>query len=616
MKRICILFVLIALASFGKAAPETIHIFEIKEIVLQAENEYDNPYTEVETWVQLTGPEFSRKIYGFWNGENEFVVRIAATKPGLWEWESHSNQDDNGLRDKSGEFTAVEWSEQEKDANPNRRGFIRATKNGRALEYADGHPFFMLGDTWWAASTWRFPLKGIEPDDDYIPNKDFSFENALHFRKKQNYNTIAIIASFPNWQEDIYPPSYMNEDSIGVRNAWENSGPNTGKDMHDELGNLPFEPWDKMPVIANFDRINPEFFKSLDKKMDYLNEQGFVVFLESVRRDHGPSWKKYFQWPESFARYVQYIVARYGVYNIIFAGIHLDAIMKHYSLTSDEFNEALTYHYNKYGGLPYGQPHTSCIARSTYHRFGHGDEAPWLTMHSVGNSKRDHRFYPLIEEIFNLNPPYPCANLEPYYPGWDSKWNNIVAGEEAAPNSERDNYFGRTQMYGSVLSGGLAGHVYGTGAFDGTTTGEPEGIRPYIWDALNYPSGAQLQHMGKFILSEGLLYQDCKPSRELLNPYKSKGAPEEGLDGWAFMLLSPNNDVAFTYFENKCEIPEVTGLNENSDYILEWFNPITGEWLEESLKGKTNKDGKLKLNQFPNGNYISKQDWALKIKEL
>ncbi len=33
----------------------------------------------------------------------------------------------------------------------------RPTPNGHALQYADGTPCFLLGDTWWATPTFRFP---------------------------------------------------------------------------------------------------------------------------------------------------------------------------------------------------------------------------------------------------------------------------------------------------------------------------------------------------------------------------------------------------------------------------------------------------------------------------
>src|SRR5690606_34032780 len=108
---------------------------------------------------------------------------------------------------------------------------------------------------------------------------------------------------------------------------------------------------------------------------------------------------------ESYARFVQYLISRYGAYNLIFSGIHLDWIPEHYSLTADEFNQALTHHYETYGPLPFGQPYTVLIDCSTYQRFGHGEDAPWMTMHTVGNKPRNHAIYASLEEIFRLEPP-------------------------------------------------------------------------------------------------------------------------------------------------------------------------------------------------------------------
>jgi hypothetical protein len=96
----------------------------MKEIELKAEKTYQNCYTDVDCWVELKGPGFSKRVYGFWDGENNFKIRVAAVHPGEWGWESSSNQpDDDGLNNHSGQFTAVEWTEEEKEQNPNRRGF-------------------------------------------------------------------------------------------------------------------------------------------------------------------------------------------------------------------------------------------------------------------------------------------------------------------------------------------------------------------------------------------------------------------------------------------------------------------------------------------------------------
>ncbi len=66
-------------------------IWEMVEIELKAEKFYDNYYTDVTVWVELNGPGFSKRIYGFWDGDNLFKVRVVATNPGDWNWISGSN---------------------------------------------------------------------------------------------------------------------------------------------------------------------------------------------------------------------------------------------------------------------------------------------------------------------------------------------------------------------------------------------------------------------------------------------------------------------------------------------------------------------------------------------
>ncbi|MGC9363441.1 MAG: DUF5060 domain-containing protein [Fidelibacterota bacterium] len=416
-----------ALSATGSA---DIHVWEMQEIVLKAEKVYDNYYTDVCCWVDLQGPDFSLRIYGFWDGENIFRVRFVATKPGKWHWRSGSNQaDDPGLNDIAGQFTAVEWTEMEKQENPNRRGFVRPTPNGHALQYADGTPFFMVGDTWLAGSTWRLPFRNATPPDKYEPVPGIGFEDAVQYRKKQGFNSVSMISCFPNWDSDGKPSTYADSNGIFVRNAWEKFGYDvsdaidpddlgelsywgtlTAKDMRDESGNLPFAMSRDHRGVSDFNRINPKYFQSLDQKMDYLSGEGFVPLLETVRRDVGPSWNAYFDFNETFARFVQYLISRYGAYNMIFSGIHLDWIPRDFSLTAEEFNEALTYHLHKYGPLPFGQPVSTLISSSTYSVFGHHEDCPWLTMHSVGNKPRDHRVADSLEIIFRLEPPFPVIN--------------------------------------------------------------------------------------------------------------------------------------------------------------------------------------------------------------
>lgn len=604
------------------------HVWEQQEIAFEAARPYENPYAEVTLWIDLEGPGFARRVYGFWDGGRTFRVRFVATAPGEWRWRSGSiPPDDAGLNGGRGQLRAVAWTEDEKAENPNRRGFVRPTPNGHALAYADGTPFFLLGDTWLAASTWRLPYRGTPARGDVAPGPGLSFEDAVAFRRRQGFNSISLVSAFPNWDADRHGATFANADGVYLRNAWEKFGfwardaavttpdgaTTTAKDMADEDGGRPFVVLDGRDGLADFDRVNPAYFRSLDRKMRHLADEGFVPFLETVRRDCGPSWKAYFDFDRSYARFVQYLVARYGARNLVFSGIHLDWIPKEYSLTADEWNAALTVRWKAFGPPPFGQPTTSLIDSSTFRRFGHGAQAPWLTMHTVGNKPRNNAIYASIEELFRLDPPYPAANLEPYYAGWDHEINR-PGGERPEPDSERDRYFARAMMYGSVLSGGLAGHVYGTGAYDVTSTGEPPGWRPYIWEALRYGSGAQMAHLGRFVLSEGRRYQELAPASSDLSPRLAPGASDDGLDGWGFMMRTADRRLALLYFEAKAERPVVAGLAPGRSYDWRWYDPRAGAWLAPIVL-RSDAGGRLRAPSFPGGSAVALRDWAARLTD-
>ena len=432
-----------------------------------------------------------------------------------------------------------------------------------------------------------------------------------------------MIAAFPTWASDQYPATYADTSGVYYRNAWEEfgvtvpGGQPTAKSMHDERGYRPFEILPGRQGLPDFDRVVPEFFQSLDRKTALLNEQGFVPILETVRRDVAPPWKAYFDFDRSYARFLEYIVARYGAYSLILGTIHFDIYLPRYSLTAAEFNAAITAHYRRYGPMPFGQPVTALIDHATDSTFGTGAAAPWLTMHSTGNAPRDHGIYAAIERQFHLSPPHPTADLEPHYTGWVHP-NNDVNGERPEPNSARDNYFSRAQMYGCVLSGALAGHVHGTGAYDATSAAEPVGPRPYFWEALRFESATYMRYLGGFILSEGVRYRDLEPASGDLVPRKAPGSSEHGLDGWSFLMRTPGRDLGFLYFENGALRARSHGWTPNRRYRLTWYDPRSGEWREVVDLG-ADAAGELELPPFPmsggeaGAGAPTSTDWAAKI---
>jgi hypothetical protein len=163
------------------------------------------------------------------------------------------------------------------------------------------------------------------------------FKDYVRFRKSQGYNWVNIIAAFPNWMTDGQPWHVVMNDpeKTTVRSAWlefgtgDSARTGSAKNMDNE-GGRPFVFPGKVPGFENMfpdvDRVNPDYFRYIDRKIDYLNEQGFVPFIEVSRRDASLLWKKYYGWPDSYARFIQYIWSRYQANNTVLSPIHLDII--------------------------------------------------------------------------------------------------------------------------------------------------------------------------------------------------------------------------------------------------------------------------------------------------
>jgi len=579
----------------------TVHVWEKVEITLNTGKHYDNPYTEVEVWVDLEGPGFEKRCYGFWDGDNVFRVRVLAVAPGLWKWNSGSNQIDPGLNGKSGEFTAVDWPETGKEANPCRRGMIRASANGHAFEYSDGTPYFLLGDTWWSVPTFRYKWYGDNKQRPIGPNA--GFKDYVRFRRKQDFNCIAMIAAFPNWSNDDKPASLKMPDETVLRSAWKQAGTESAKDMHDEEGNLAFLFPGKIPGYEKYfpdvDRINPKYFRNMDRKIDYLNSQGFIPFIEVSRRDIGQGWKKYYEWPQSYMRYIQYIWSRYQANICLFSPIHLDWTGS--TIKAEEWNLAANRVIEKYGHPPFGTLAGTNSNPSTLRNFGHTDKAKWLTFHQIGN-RRTHDLYPFLTEIFNASPPVPGINGEPYYAGM----------EGAEGDSETSALYCRSAMYGSVLSGGLGGHIYGAGGWDGGMWGGnvEDAAQNHIWDVIKWRSADQMRHLRTFILSEGGRYRDLVPSANLIKPNRAGKA--KSCTGWSYCARTEDKDFFVLYFEKDCPKANISGAILMGKYETVWFNPRTGSWRDAGVLSASSA-GVIDLPSFPGNITRSRNDWAMKL---
>jgi hypothetical protein len=576
----------------------SIHVWEKVELRLTAARDYDNPYAEVTVWVDLEGPGFSKRVYGFWDGGRDFIVRVLATAPGTWRWSSGNAPEDAGLSGRSGGFEAIAWTTAELEDNPNRRGMIVASTDGRGLEYADGTPFFLIGDTWWSIPSFRFPL--AEHDEPRPLGPGATLNDYAHFRRAQGYNCVGLIAAQPAWVNDGKPPILQMDDGTYVRAAWKQPGTDSAKDMHNE-GGRPFEFPGKVPgfedVFPDMDRINPAYFQVLDRKIDYLNSLGFVPFIEASRRDAGQAWQKFHDWPESYARYVQYVFARYQANAAILSPIHYDYYAQ--TIAAAEYNEPIELMLERYGRPPFGTLMSANPNPSTLVNFGTGS---WVDLHQSGNV-REHYTYWYLTEIFETEKK-PAINGEPYYAGLHQLGTPYPL--RVPPDSDADRYYVRSGLYGSFLSGGLAGFIYGAEGIWNAEV-EPEALYP-MWESFKWRSGAEVQHLRAFAEVKGLRYRALEPKAELVMPNKT--GPDFSYYGWAYCARTPERDLFLLYFENEAPLEAtLRGVRVGDAYRPRLFDPREGKWLESGEPLTVPPSSVLALPPRPDN-----RDWGMMLE--
>ena len=598
------LLCLLAIAAPASWAAAAVHVWEKQELSFTSSGSYANPYTDVIVWVDLSGPHFHKRVYGFWDGGNTFRVGLVATEPGTWKWRSGSAPSDKGLDGESGSFTAISWSEEEKQQNPLRRGFLRPTPDHHALELADGTPFIVIGDTWYSLGTDRFHWYDDNQERPLGPNA--GFKDYVGYRKAQGYNWVSMIAAFPNWMTDGAPWHVVmnNPEETTVRSAWLEFGTDSAKNMDNE-GGRPFLFPGKVPgyenIFPDVDRINPKYFDYIDRKIDYLNSQGFVVFIEVSRRDASECWSKYYKWPESYARFIQYIFSRYQANNTVLSPVHLDIIDE--TVSPDEFLKAIRYVEDKFGPPPFGTLLSANANPSTLENWG---ESSWVTLHQIGNM-REHNNYWYLTEIYYSTPPRPAINGEPYYSGYkDVRGLGASGYEYGAPGgTERDAQFVRSSMYGSFLSGGFGGQVYGAEGIWGADIEPAAPIK--MWDAFQWLSGSEMKYLRDFAFSIGKRYQELVPDANLVSPDKDHELLS--YEGWAYAARTPDKNVFLVYFEKACPRSQIRGAKLNSWYRAQWFNPRDGTWSDVG-NGRVRSDpiGIIQLPEFPGD-----IDWGLRL---
>ncbi|HDZ14900.1 MAG TPA: T9SS type A sorting domain-containing protein [Pricia sp.] len=233
-----------------------------------------------------------------------------------------------------------------------------------------------------------------------------------------------------------------------------------------------------------------------------------------------------------------------------------------------------------------------------------------LDLKNVSNSERDEDMHKWLRDIYLSPNPKPALNLEPFYPGW-----TLSSGNEIEPGLN-DVSMAQMQMYGSVLSGGLAGHAWGDAWYAGaaSSTNRPNGATNVPADdpKINAISAFESQAMGhlkSFILDSGHEYRRLIPAADT-NLSDSKKFLHT-------LSISEDKSFALGFFTattspNPDPLPELTNLIPLENYLFEWWDITNGSWIREGYIVASDS-GQLVLPSLPNDNDRS-ISWAYRIR--
>ena len=232
------------------------------EISFTANNVPNDPFTDFELDVMFKTPlGGALRVPAFWAGGKTWKVRYASREIGVHAYVTLAN-----FAELNGKPGRVEVEAYQGENLLYKLGPVRVADDKRHMAYADGTPFFWLGDTWWMGLCHRMKF----PED---------FATLTADRRTKGFNVVQIVAGlYPDMPP--FDPRGANEAGF---------------------------PWD-----PKFERIRPEYFDAADARLQYLVDQGITPCIVGM-------WG-YFLPEMGVAKakaHWRYLIARYGSWPVV-----------------------------------------------------------------------------------------------------------------------------------------------------------------------------------------------------------------------------------------------------------------------------------------------------------
>lgn len=517
MKKIGCLFVLV-LCLFGCKYKTTTkdkkaHQWQEMELVFHSNRVYENPYTDVEMYVEFDLPPFKLKREAFWDGKNTWKVRFASpVADGTWNWTSYCSDSANqGLHLKQGKIQCKPYTGQNVLL---KNGLLKMSKAGRNVVHASGKSFLVVGDTPWA-----IPFRGtVESVKKYA--KD---------RQEKGFNTVLLMSVQPD----------MN--AKGPRDRVSPQGFDVG--------------FEDLPE-GHLNKMNIRYFQYLDSLMDILIDHELVPAINPVFQGFG--WKGEDVLgdeadPGEYARYTRYLVARYGarpaMWLVSADGSGLDACVKPAGEMVEKwdcYGQPTGIHYNPCDDfIPDWGDSVKCL----HYNKSYQDE-PWLDFQWCQTGHDGEHKYDAVAEMYENRPVKAVLNGEPTYEGMGGGTLGLARWQSE-------------EAWGNLMAGGTMGVVYGAASlwqwklYDDEAGWTSWSEQPLNWEkAMKLPGSKYVGHVG--IALDGLDIADIEKRPDLAG-----GKP----------CLAKEGELYISYLQEggKIRLKKV-----QAPARFQWFDPVEG----------------------------------------
>lgn len=531
--------------------------WQVVEITLTSSVTYPNPFQDVDVTATFTGP--GNKVIvrpAFWDGGLTWKVRFAPPETGLWTMTTSATDSTNtGLHRITKTIRCNAYSG---NLDIYKHGFLKVSGNGRYLTYADGTPFFYLGDTHWILSHERF-------DTSNAPGVASQFKYTVDKRVSQGFTVFQSEAS---WQAR----------SAQIRI--------TDEGRTDEEADADFS--------HGFTSADLAGFTNLDRKFRYIADQGLVHANAEIGWVGDPATFPIYT--EAFmARLAKYWTARYGAYPVIWTiaqevdknnyGVYDATTIKKWFAVGQSIADNDAYHQPV---MPHME-NTDHTTASNSSWSGKPYHSGWAVQWQGELNNMS-----IAKGFWNASPTKPAVLYESPY---DRFWTDSRGALGAAYKAFQYGMYG----YGYGANG-IWNDIY-------SKTGEPgdygtayEMPAHYFWwyDGANLQTGNQLAYFKAF-------YTSLQWWR--LIPRFDDKAWGSFADRAHSLVSSDGHDTYVVFFFGSgTSTGTLSNMAPNASYVAQWFNPRDGKY--ENVGSFKQESSQWAIPPRPTA-----EDWVLLVKK-